>query len=59
MTEKTKNIRLDLSKKWHKGLDKKGRGNKKQAATEIIMKSLIKDGLVKPSKHDRIWLGLE
>ena len=58
MTEKTKNIRLDLSKKWHDALYMMG-GNKKRAATEIIMKSLIKDGLVKPSKHDRIWLGIE
>jgi len=56
---KTKNLRMDLPIKFHRALNRlaKENGTKKKVATEIIMKKLIDDGLVRPSKIDMEMYG--
>ncbi|MCG7851609.1 MAG: hypothetical protein MIO92_03730 [Methanosarcinaceae archaeon] len=58
---KTKNVRIDLPLKYHRGLRKMigEDGTKKQAVTEIVMREIIRGGYVKPSKIELAMCGIE
>jgi hypothetical protein len=54
-------IKIKIPKKYHRRLLRifKTRPNAIRAIEKGICKKMINDGLVKPSKEDRIWLGIE